>query len=41
MKAMWAGFAAAAVIALGAGLMLPYSGFSAAERHSSANVRLN
>ncbi|WGW05558.1 hypothetical protein [Tropicibacter oceani] len=41
MKAMFAGFAAMAVIGIGAYFALQEIGFSAAERNSGAAVRLN
>lgn len=41
MKAMWLGFAAAALVAVIAHFALDYAGFSAAERQSSAAVRLD
>lgn len=41
MKAMWAGFAGAIVIAVAASFVLDEIGFSAAERQSGDAVRLN
>jgi hypothetical protein len=41
MKAMLAGFAMIAVVAVGANLILREAGFSAQERHSGDAVRLD
>lgn len=40
MRAIWAGFAAAIVIAIGAYAVLEQQPYSSAERYSSPNVRL-
>lgn len=40
MKAMFAGFAAAIVLAIGSWAVLNQMGFSAADRYSTENVRL-
>lgn len=41
MKAMFLGFAAMVVIAIGAWYALEQAGFSTTEMHSGANVRLD
>lgn len=41
MKAMWAGFLAAIVIAVGANYILGEIGFSSADRQTGDAVRLN